>query len=124
MSRRALVVDDDAVSRLVLGHMLRGLEWTVEQAADAPDAATHLDNAQFDLVISDFRLPSGTGVDVLQTVERRHPGTAFVLVTGFIEHSTLPPETTARLAGQLTKPVSSETLRTVLDDLFPATGTR
>lgn len=123
MSRRALVVDDDAVSRLVLGHMLRGLEWTVEQAVDAPDAATHLDNTEFDLVISDFLLPSGTGVDVLRTVEQRHPGTAFVLVTGFIEHSTLPPETTARLAGQLTKPVSSDTLRTVLDELFPAAGT-
>ncbi|TKV61660.1 response regulator [Nakamurella flava] len=123
MSRRALVVDDDAVSRLVLGHMLRGLQWTVEQAVDAPDAASHLDNAEFDLVISDFLLPSGTGVDVLRTVERRHPGTAFVLVTGFIEHSTLPPETTARLSGQLTKPVSSDTLRTVLDELFPAAGT-
>lgn len=119
MTRRALVVDDDAVSRLVLGHLLKGLDWTVEQAADSPEAAARLEAGDFDLVISDFRLPSGTGVDVLQSVEQRHPGTAFVLVTGFIEHSTLPPETTARLSGQLTKPVSSETLRTVLSNLFP-----
>lgn len=124
MSRRALVVDDDAVSRLVLGHMLRGLDWSVEQAADSPEADDLLRRGAFDLVVSDFRLPSGTGVDVLQTVEDRHPGTAFVLVTGFIEHSTLPPETTARLSGQLTKPVSSDTLRTVLADLFPANEDR
>ena len=119
MTRRALVVDDDAVSRLVLGHMLRGLDWTVDQAADCPEASARLDTADFDLVISDFRLPSGTGVDVLHRVEEHRPGTAFVLVTGFIEHSTLPPETTARLSGQLTKPVSSETLRAVLATLFP-----
>lgn len=119
MPRHALVVDDDAVSRLVLGHLLRALDWTVEQAADAPEADDRLAATDFDLVISDYRLPSGTGVDVLQTVERRRPDTAFVLVTGFIEHSTLPAETTARLSGQLTKPVSSESLRTVLGALFP-----
>lgn len=124
MSRRALVVDDDAVSRLVLGHMLRGLDWTVDQAADSPEAAARLDTGEYDLVISDFRLPSGTGVDVLATVEKHRPGTAFVLVTGFIEHSTLPPETSRRLSGQLTKPVSSETLRTVLGSLFPLDADR
>lgn len=122
MPRRALVVDDDAVSRLVLGHMLRGLDWTVEQAADSPEAAARLQATDFDLVISDFHLPSGTGVDVLRTVEDSRHRAPFVLITGIIEYSSLPSETTARLSGQLTKPVSSETLRTLLGQLFPPSG--
>ncbi|GLZ36701.1 response regulator [Actinokineospora sp. NBRC 105648] len=122
MPRRALVVDDDAVSRLVLCHMLRGLEWAVEQSADSPEAAARLNAADFDLVISDFRLPSGTGIDVLRVVERSPHPAAFVLLTGIIEYSSLPAETTARLAGQLTKPVSSETLRGMVRQLFPPNG--
>lgn len=119
MVRRALVVDDDAVSRLVLSHMLRNLDWSVEQATDSPEAAARVNDADFDLVISDFRLPSGTGVDVLRAVEQSPRPAPFLLVTGIIEYSTLPPETTSRLAGQLTKPVSSDTLRAVLGRLFP-----
>jgi CheY-like chemotaxis protein len=119
MARRALVVDDDPVSRLVLCHILRGLDWTVEQTADTPQATAALDAADFDLVISDFQLPSGTGVDVLHAVEHSAKPAAFVLVTGIIEYSALSAETTARLSGQLTKPVSSQTLRTMLRNLFP-----
>lgn len=122
MVRRALVVDDDAVSRLVLSHMLRNLDWSVEQATDSPEAAARVNDADFDLVISDFRLPSGTGVDVLLAVERSRRPAPFLLITGIIEHSTLPAETAARLAGQLTKPVSSDTLRTVLGRLFPSSA--
>ncbi|OLF07064.1 response regulator [Actinophytocola xanthii] len=120
MPRRALVVDDDAVSRLVLSHMLRGLDWTVEQTADSPEAAARLNATDFDLVISDFQLPSGTGIDVLHAVEQCPRPAPFVLVTGIIGYSSLPTEVTGRLAGQLTKPVSSETLRSMLRRLFPA----
>ena len=119
MARRALVVDDDAVSRVVLCHMLRRLDWIVEQTADSPEAIARLDTTDFDLVISDFQLPSGTGVDVLQATEQSPHPAAFVLVTGIIEYSSLSPDTTARLSGQLTKPVSSEMLRGVVRQLFP-----
>jgi CheY-like chemotaxis protein len=122
MPRRALVVDDDAVSRLVMCHLLRGLGWTVEPAADAPEAAARLSTADFDLVVSDFELPSGTGIDVLEAAERSPSRAAFVLVTGIIGYSSLPEATTSRLSGHLTKPVSSQTLRGLLRGLFPSGG--
>jgi CheY-like chemotaxis protein len=122
MPRVALVVDDDAISRLVLCHMLRTRDWIVDEAADAPAAIERITAARYDLVISDFHLPSGTGVDILDAVGASEHSPAFVLITGIIEYSTLSPEITSRLAAQLTKPVSSETLRNALDELFPSTS--
>ena len=122
MTPAALVVDDDPVSRLVLCHMLRGRGWTVDQADDVPTALAALSGTGYDVVVSDFHLPSGTGVDVLGAVEETSPPPAFVLVTGIIEHSSLPAATAARVGALLTKPVGSPALDAALQRLFPASG--
>lgn len=122
MSLTALVVDDDSVSRLVLCHMLRTHGWSTREAADTHAAISALAHENIDLVISDFNLPSGTGVDVLNSLGDGADTPAFILITGIIEYSSLPTQITSRLAAQLTKPVSSETLRNVLESAFPASS--
>lgn len=112
-----LVVDDDAVSRLVLCHMLRTRGWAVDQAADVPEALTAMARTAYDVVVSDFHLPSGTGVDVLAGAEASATLPSFVLVTGVIEHSSLPTAIEKRVAAQLTKPVSSASLDAALQRL-------
>lgn len=114
----ALVVDDDPVTRLVLGHMLRNHGWIVGQAADVPEAVDLVEETPYDLIVSDFHLPSGTGVDVLEAAENTEKPPAFFLVTGILEYSSLPVEVTSRIAAQLTKPVSSEALQDALSRLF------
>ena len=120
MNRAALVVDDDPVSRLVLCHMLKGRGWAVDQAADVPAAVTCLGQATYDVVVCDFHLPSGTGLDVLAAADVASPAPAFVLVTGMIEHPSLPEDLTVRWGAHLTKPVSSQALDAALEQLFPA----
>lgn len=119
MPRTALVVEDDAVSQLVLSHMLRSAGWTVEESMDSPDAIARMGTGNFDLVVSDFHLPSGTGLDILNSLETSGQSPAFILVTGIIEYASLPREITSRLAAHLTKPVSSATLQDALERLFP-----
>ncbi len=113
----ALVVDDDPVTRLVLTHMLRAQGWTADAAADVPEAASRLHDRSYDLVISDFQLPSGTGTELLDLLEDA-ASTRFVLLTGIIEYSAIPVEDSERLSARLTKPVSSEALREVLRRVF------
>ncbi|MCK2037540.1 response regulator [Microbacterium sp. SSW1-49] len=120
MPRHALVVDDDTVTRLVLCHMLQSLGWSVDQVGDVPDALDRLRERDVDLVVADFHLPSGTGIDVLEAAEQRAPAPAFILVTGIIEHSSLSSDIAPRLAAQLTKPVGSEMLRSALGRVFPS----
>ncbi len=117
MPAHALVVDDDTVSRLVLAHMLRRAQWSVTEAGDVPEASQRLDEAVYDAVFSDYSLPSGTGLDVLAALDTRSPATAFVLVTGLVEHVSIDGEHSGRLHGQLTKPISSRMLAKVLAGL-------
>lgn len=117
---RALVVEDDAVSRLVLARMLGMRGWTVEEAVDVPDALEHLDRGRLDLVIADLHLPSGTGIAVLDALHLRPDPPPFVLVTGLLEHVALREAGSSAIAARLTKPVSSESLRRALESLFPS----
>jgi CheY-like chemotaxis protein len=120
LTRTALVVDDDPVSRVVLSHMLRQLGWHVAKVDDSPEAISKLRGKGYDLVLCDYCLPTGTGMDVLEAAENAEARPTFVLVTGKIELSSSAPEITSRVAAQLTKPVGTDALRDTLERLFPS----
>lgn len=121
MPRDALVVEDDNVTRLVLCHMLRRRGWTVDEAPDAPAAISRIAEKPYDLVVSDYLMPSGNGIDVLDAVEGSGTATSFILVTGVIEHSSVSSALASRLSAHLSKPVSSADLAGALDRLPPPT---
>jgi len=64
---RVLLVDDDEISQLVGIEMLAALGLEVRLAEDAAQALEHLQQARFDLVLMDIRMP---GVDGLELTRR------------------------------------------------------
>jgi CheY-like chemotaxis protein len=113
--RRVLVVDDDAVSRLVLAHMVGRLGHEAVPAEDIPEALAAA-GAGVDLVLSDFCLPAGTGVQLLARLRADGVTAPFVLVTGVAEVAA--PDGAAAgvadVAARLTKPVDSRRLAACL----------
>jgi DNA-binding NtrC family response regulator len=108
MSNRALIVDDDNLSREFLAEAVRAASWEVVEATCGREAMEAFDAADFDLVISDLRMPEGDGLAVLDHVRRASPETPVVLVTAF---GSLESAIDAmRLGAQdlLMKPVSIE----------------
>ena len=108
-----LVVDDDAVSRLVAEHILSKAGHEVVSADSAADALEQL-NEDVDAIVCDYLMPEQTGLDLLEIlgsdaspVEECPP---FVLLTGIGEAADLDDERAEGLAGYLTKPVRSDEL--------------
>jgi CheY-like chemotaxis protein len=79
---RVLVVEDDALVAEATASLLSGWGATVTVAVNAPDAIAQLERTTFDAVLCDFRLPTGSGVDVLRFARARASGTLCVLITG------------------------------------------
>lgn len=113
----ALVVDDDTVSRLVLAHMLRRAGWEVTEADDIGPAAELAHASEFTAVFSDFSMPGGTGMDLLAALPAPQP--LFVLITGIVQHVTAGADPDHRIDAQLTKPISTRALNTVLNTILP-----
>ena len=104
---RALAVDDETVSRLVVSRMLTNLGIEVTEADDVPAATEILRTGSFDLVVSDYNMPSGTGLELARQAKAR--GIPFILLTGFSYEDDF--ESDPHLVPvHLTKPVSSADL--------------
>jgi PAS domain S-box-containing protein len=121
---RALVVDDNEVSRSIMAELLRYFHLDVATAANGPAALTLLAAAEqpFDLVMMDWRMPGMNGDEVTQRI---HSDTGIVakpkvvMVTAYGREEVIRLAEQAGVDGFLIKPVSPSTL---LDTLLPVLG--
>jgi two-component system response regulator HydG len=78
-----LVVDDEASARTTLALLLDKRGHRVAQAEGVGTARARLSEQVFDLVITDLRMPDGTGLDVLRAVKPAHAATEVILLTAY-----------------------------------------
>jgi two-component system response regulator AtoC len=78
-----LVVDDDDRLRKTLELLLRSQGHDVVAAADVAQATAILGDRPVDLVISDLRMPGGSGLDLLGVVRRECPDTPLIVLTAY-----------------------------------------
>ena len=78
-----LVADDDANLRTTISDVLRKYKANVMVVASGAEAIAQISQQQFNLVISDIKMPDKTGYDVFAAVRRHSAGTPVILMTGF-----------------------------------------
>ncbi len=78
-----LVVDDERSMREFLEIMLQSAGHEVSHAPDAHAAIAWLRDHSVDLVLTDLRLPQGSGMDVLSFAKRSSPNTQVIMMTAF-----------------------------------------
>ena len=108
---RLLVVEDRDSLRRMLVHALEGEGYEVFAAADGHEGVARARDRQYDLVLSDLKLPGPSGLDVLKAARAARPGVPVVILTGY---GTVPTAVEAMRAGAyhfLEKPLE-------LGDLF------
>jgi two-component system response regulator VicR len=81
MSKRVLIVEDDAALSRVLQDNFRYEGFTVECAADGPDALKKAASYEPDLVLLDLMLPGLSGFEVCQTLSGHPARPAIIIIT-------------------------------------------
>ena len=80
---RVLVVDDEKVIREILADFLTLEGFQVTTAPDGVAALERLDNANFNMVISDLKMPNMGGLELLEQIQAYHKNLLTVIMTGF-----------------------------------------
>ncbi len=84
MKRRILLVDDELAILLTLRAILEMNGFEVDTAASAREAARKMQDAVFDMVISDMRMESETaGYDVIRTARQQPYDPATAILTAY-----------------------------------------
>jgi len=83
-----LIVDDENSIREVLAEGLVGAGYPCSTASDVDDAMHKLENVRFNLVLSDIRMPGGTGLDLLEKIKNHDPDIDVIMVSGVVDTNT------------------------------------
>jgi PAS domain S-box-containing protein len=107
---RLLLVDDEALLRRALTHMLQRLGFEVCAAGDAQEALALLDRAApFDMALLDVVMPGMGGVELAAALRERHPALKVAFVSGFSQQE-LPGGDPGEGAWLLRKPFTRDAL--------------
>jgi two-component system response regulator PilR (NtrC family) len=80
-----LVVDDEKIQRETLGSILRETGYHVAMACDVPTAFSAMRERSFDIIITDFRMPGGTGLDIAEKATELSPSAATLIITAYAD---------------------------------------
>jgi two-component system, NtrC family, response regulator AtoC len=80
---RILVIDDDPGFRELLAAILSDEGYGVESGASIADAVRLGAARQYNLVISDLRLPDGSGIEILRWFSEQAPNVPVIMITAF-----------------------------------------
>lgn len=78
---KVLIVDDEPNMRRILKANLRMDNHTCVEASDSSEAVARLSKEDFDVVVTDQKMPGGTGLDVLRAVQESDPTTSVIFLT-------------------------------------------
>lgn len=111
---RILVVDDEPDLRTLYELTLLREGYQVEAAQSVRDAWAALDSKGFDLVITDMRLPDGTGTEILKGLRAQQRGERCVVITAYGSAQNAVECLKEGAFDYLTKPVDLKQFRTVV----------
>ncbi|MDA8083246.1 MAG: sigma-54 dependent transcriptional regulator [Nitrospiraceae bacterium] len=83
MTLKILVAEDEAITLKHIVYTLQKEGHTVTGVGDGAAAAARIDAEEFDLVITDIKMPGLDGLSLLALVKEKAPGTDVVIITGF-----------------------------------------
>jgi DNA-binding NtrC family response regulator len=113
--RTVLLVEDHETTRITLAGVIERESCRVVAVASSGAAREKLREEEFDLVISDLRLPDGDGMDLLDETKRLSAGSPVIIITGHGSEETAVQAMKRGAFNYLSKPIDLNRLRAELE---------
>ncbi|HHI03088.1 MAG TPA: response regulator, partial [candidate division Zixibacteria bacterium] len=76
-----LIVDDEEVMRDFLQDVLEN--FNVELACSGEEAISMLNKKEYDLIITDMKMPGMSGEDVVRFTKEKYPNSKIIIISGY-----------------------------------------
>ena len=119
---RLLIVDDDEGMRENLAELFESLGYAVRTAANTPEALEALEAADVDLLLTDYKMPGPTGVELIEAARRLRPGLRAVLMTAFGDSFTELESARRGAIGFLNKPFEADEVVAFVEKILALRG--
>lgn len=113
-SARVLVVDDEADIRELLDLTLVRMGLSADCAGSVAEARAFLDRTQYNLCLTDMRLPDGDGLEIVRLIGEQYGATPVAVITAFGSTDNAVAALKAGAFDYLAKPVALDQLRSLI----------
>lgn len=113
-----LIVDDEAPQRVILSGFLKQKKYKILEASSPKEAINIASSNMIDLVLSDLKMPGGSGTDLLKEIKKINPEIQLVIITA---HGTIENAVETMKEGAfdyLLKPVNLDELDLLIKKIF------
>lgn len=117
-AKQILVVDDAPNTLEILQRNLQAEGYRVFTAGDVASAIHLLEEQPFDLVITDFKMPKVSGLDLVRHVRENLKDTEVMMITGYPSVGGAVGAVKAGAAEYLAKPFTDEELLNAVQSIF------
>ncbi|MBS1111914.1 MAG: Fis family transcriptional regulator [Nitrospirae bacterium] len=120
--QRILVLDDDPVVTLSCKRILGSEGFSISTVEKGEDALNKLAKEDFDLLITDVKLPDISGMEVLKEARIIKPNTDVVIITGYPNLEDAKESTGLGAAEYIEKPFTPDFMINVAKKVFDKRG--
>jgi two-component system, NtrC family, response regulator PilR len=112
---KCLVVDDETDIRELVVLTLERMDIYADSASNVSDAKHMLATKDYDLCLTDMRLPDGLGLDLVKHISNEHSGLPVAVITAYGSADNAVSALKAGAFDYLTKPISLKQLRPLVE---------
>lgn len=113
--KRVLVVDDEQLILKIISDILTKEGYEVIVANNCEKAAEYLRSSNFNVVLSDIKMPVKSGIDLLEEIKKKDPNIPVILMTGFASLETAVEAVQNGAFDYLIKPLDYGKLKNVIE---------
>lgn len=114
---KILIVDDEFLIRQFLKDTLEK-KFDITLAENGSEAIELLKKESFDLVITDYKMPIKTGLDVLKFIKEKDPSTVVIMMSAFGSIENAVQAIKLGAFNYLIKPFSPESIETMIEKII------
>lgn len=106
MAYRVLILDDDADFNSLLTDIFEQADYIVTSLLDPIEAVEVFKGTQYDLVVTDHKMPEMTGAEFMQVIKGINSKVPVIMVSGYLENDTIRELIGGGVGGVFLKPLN------------------
>lgn len=123
MKKKILIVDDSAMSRRMMRRIVESADFEVIEAEEGPEALEKYYLDKPDVVFLDLTMRDMYGLEVLEKLRQLDPEARVIIASADIQDMTRDSVVEAGADGFINKPLTSEKVLSVLNEVIAKEGT-
>jgi DNA-binding NtrC family response regulator len=115
---RILIIDDEEVVCSSCERFLKEEGYDVRTVFSGRDGIRLIDENNYDIVITDLKMPGMSGMDILDYIKKGYPGMRVIMMTGYSTAANAEESLRRGASGYIQKPFApSELLSVIVETL-------